>query len=92
MEVRLPYLSLLQSCSYRKTYTYKPYSPIACFNLGSGDVEEAPALDALAKYEVFEKGGAVYVKGDEATIKASRRQPGLACKAQGNEEIVVLGG
>ena len=75
-----------------EAYIYKSHPAIACFNLGSGDVEEAPALDALAKYEVFEKGGAVYVKGDEATIKASRRQPGLACKAQGGEEIVVLGG
>lgn len=66
--------------------------PAACFHLGTGDVEDAPALDALAKYEVFEKGGAVYIRGDEASIKASRRQPGLACQAQGQEEIVVLGG
>ena len=55
-------------------------------------MEDAPALDALAKFEVYEKGGAVYIKGDEATIKASRRNPAVACKAQGHEEIVVLGG
>ncbi|KAL8688750.1 MAG: hypothetical protein Q9218_005414 [Villophora microphyllina] len=64
----------------------------ACFNVGTGDVEDAPALDPLAKFEVYEKSGAVYIKGEEATIKASRRQPNVRCKAQGKEKVVVVGG
>ncbi|KAL8970672.1 MAG: hypothetical protein Q9183_001406 [Haloplaca sp. 2 TL-2023] len=64
----------------------------ACFNVASGDVEDAPALDPLAKFEVYEKSGAVYIKGEEATIKASRRQPNVKCKAQGQEKVVVVGG
>ncbi|KAL9006872.1 MAG: hypothetical protein Q9188_000403 [Gyalolechia gomerana] len=64
----------------------------ACFNVGTGDVEDAPALDALAKFEVYERSGAVYIKGEEATIKASRRNPNVKCAAQGPEKVVVVGG
>ncbi|KAL8721318.1 MAG: hypothetical protein Q9225_001978 [Loekoesia sp. 1 TL-2023] len=64
----------------------------ACFNVGTGDVEDAPALDPLAKFEVYEKSGAVYIKGEEATIKASRRKPNVKCAAQGQEKVVVVGG
>ncbi|KAL8727163.1 MAG: hypothetical protein Q9181_005805 [Wetmoreana brouardii] len=64
----------------------------ACFNVDTGDVEDAPALDPLAKFEVYEKSGAVYIKGEEATIKASRRQPNVKCRAQGQEKVVVVGG
>ncbi|KAL8769127.1 MAG: hypothetical protein Q9209_004761 [Squamulea sp. 1 TL-2023] len=64
----------------------------ACFNVGTGDVEDAPALDPLAKFEVYEKSGAVYIKGEEATIKASRRNPNVKCKTQGQEKVVVIGG
>ncbi|KAI4195256.1 MAG: hypothetical protein LQ348_002483 [Seirophora lacunosa] len=64
----------------------------ACFNVGTGDVEDAPALDPLVKFEVYEKSGAVYIKGEEATIKASRRNPNVQCKAQGQEKVVVIGG
>ncbi|KAI4171963.1 MAG: hypothetical protein LQ343_003872 [Gyalolechia ehrenbergii] len=64
----------------------------ACFNVGTGDVEDAPALDALAKFEVYERSGAVYIKGEEATIKASRRKPNVKCTAQGPEKVVVVGG
>ncbi|KAL8904370.1 MAG: hypothetical protein Q9207_003322 [Kuettlingeria erythrocarpa] len=64
----------------------------ACFNVATGDVEDAPALDPLAKFEVYEKNGAVYIKGEEATIKASRRKPDVKCKAQGEEKVVVIGG
>ena len=64
----------------------------ACFNVSSGDVEDAPALDPLAKFEVVEKEGAVYIKGDESSIKAGRRSPNVQCSAQGNEKIVIIGG
>ena len=64
----------------------------ACFNVASGDVEDAPALDPLAKFDIVEKSGGVYIKGDEKTIQASRRQPNTKCAAQGQEKVVVVGG
>ena len=65
---------------------------IACFNVASGDVEDAPALDPLAKFDIIEKNGAVYIKGEEGVIKASRRQPNTKCSASGQEKVVVVGG
>lgn len=65
---------------------------IACFNLKTGDIEDAPALDPLAKYEILEKDGAVYIKGDEAVLKANRTKLNLKCSAQGVEKVVVVGG
>ena len=64
----------------------------ACFNVATRDVEDAPALDPLAKFEVSEKDGAVFIKGEEETIKASRRMPNVKCKAQGKDKVVVIGG
>lgn len=46
----------------------------------------------MAKFEIFEKDGGVYIKGEEATIKASKRTLDIACKAQGSEGVVVIGG
>ena len=65
---------------------------LACFNVASGDVEDAPALDPIAKFEVMEKSGGVYIKGEESVIKANRRQPNTKCSAQGQEKVVVVGG
>ncbi|KAF2758760.1 rubredoxin-NAD(+) reductase [Pseudovirgaria hyperparasitica] len=64
----------------------------ACFNVSTGDVEDAPALDPLAKYEIIEKDGGVYIKAEEATIKAARRTLNIKCSAKGTEKIVVVGG
>ena len=64
----------------------------ACFNVATGDVEDAPALDPLAKFEIIEKDGGVYIKGDESTIKASRRSSDVKCSTQGQEKVVVVGG
>lgn len=64
----------------------------ACFNVASGDVEDAPALDPLATFEVIQKDGGVFIKGDEKTIKANRRSLGFKCSAQGNEKVLVIGG
>lgn len=67
-------------------------SGVACFKVSTGDVEDAPALDAISKFDILEKDGAVYIKGEEQTIKASRRQPNTRCSAQGQEKVVVVGG
>ncbi|KAF2470980.1 uncharacterized protein BDR25DRAFT_303551 [Lindgomyces ingoldianus] len=64
----------------------------ACFKVSTGDVEDAPALDPLATYEIVEKGGAVFVKGDEATIKANRRFLNLKCSSVSQEKVLVIGG
>jgi hypothetical protein len=49
-------------------------------------------LDPLAKFEIVEKNGGVYIKGDEKTIQASRRSVNTSCKAQGQDKVVIVGG
>ncbi|KAG9946563.1 rubredoxin-NAD(+) reductase, partial [Aureobasidium melanogenum] len=64
----------------------------ACFKVSTGDVEDAPALDPLAKFEVFERDGAVYIKGEEKTIKANRRQLNIKCRSvKEQDHVVVIG-
>ncbi|KAM3525191.1 hypothetical protein NHJ13051_004148 [Beauveria bassiana] len=68
----------------------------ACFNTRTGDIESAPALDALPAFKLAERDGAVYVTGDEATIKNSRRRPNFSCNvgatAKHEGHIVIVGG
>ncbi|PHH92762.1 hypothetical protein CDD83_5386 [Cordyceps sp. RAO-2017] len=68
----------------------------ACFNATTGDVEDAPALDALPVFSVTERDGAVYITGDEAAITGSRRKPNLRCAAAAagaqQDKVVVVGG
>ncbi|EMR68680.1 putative monodehydroascorbate reductase protein [Eutypa lata UCREL1] len=67
----------------------------ACFNAKTGDVEDAPALDALPTFKVTERDGAVFVQGDEALIKSGKRTPTFKCsKPTGPdaEKVVVVGG
>ncbi|KAK2616200.1 Apoptosis-inducing factor 1 [Conoideocrella luteorostrata] len=66
----------------------------ACFSTSKGDVEEAPGLDALPVFKVTERDGAVYVTGDGATIKSSRRRPNLSCISGVSSEhkVVIVGG
>ena len=64
----------------------------ACFNVATGDVEDAPALDPLSKYRVFERDGSVFLEGDEATIKANRRIADHKCPASSQDGVLVVGG
>ncbi|KAK7421125.1 Apoptosis-inducing factor 1 [Neonectria magnoliae] len=67
----------------------------ACFNAKTGDVEDAPALDSLPVFKVAERDGAIYLTGEEADIKGSRRKPNFKCAAVGGaqeEKVVVVGG
>ena len=64
----------------------------ACFNVTTGDVEDAPALDPLAKFEIIQKNGGVYIKGEKEGITSSRRSLNFKCQAQGQEKVVVIGG
>ncbi|KAK0864556.1 Apoptosis-inducing factor 1 [Friedmanniomyces endolithicus] len=63
----------------------------ACFKISTGDVEDAPALDPLHKFSVEEKDGAVYIKGQEADIKAGRRTLSPKCQSQGDEKVIIVG-
>ncbi|PYI32817.1 AIF-like mitochondrial oxidoreductase [Aspergillus indologenus CBS 114.80] len=64
----------------------------ACFNVVTGDVEDAPAPNALKKFEVFEQNGAVYINAEESDIKAAQRDPAMKCKSSDSERLVVVGG
>ncbi|KAJ6193114.1 hypothetical protein J3E72DRAFT_252746 [Bipolaris maydis] len=64
----------------------------ACFKVSTGDVEDAPALDPIDKYEVIEKDGAVYVKTTEEALKAKRRHLNLKCSSVSDDKVLVIGG
>ncbi|KAF2868729.1 rubredoxin-NAD(+) reductase [Massariosphaeria phaeospora] len=64
----------------------------ACFKVSTGDVEDAPALDSISKYQVFERDGAVFVKAEEATIKANKRPLNVKCSSVSQEKVLVIGG
>jgi NADPH-dependent 2,4-dienoyl-CoA reductase/sulfur reductase-like enzyme len=53
-------------------------------------------LDALPVFKVTEKDGAVYVSGDEATLKGGRRKPNFKCTAAkaGDPQagVLIVGG
>ncbi|KAF2458326.1 hypothetical protein BDY21DRAFT_385394 [Lineolata rhizophorae] len=64
----------------------------ACFSVATGEVEDAPALDPIATFEVAQRDGGVYIKGDESALKASRGKLNIACTPSGPEKLVVIGG
>ncbi|KAF9886414.1 hypothetical protein FE257_011446 [Aspergillus nanangensis] len=64
----------------------------ACFNIHTGDVEDAPAINALNKFEIVEKNGAVYIKAEESAIKSGQQNPAIKCSAASSEKVVVIGG
>lgn len=63
----------------------------ACFNVKTGDIEDAPAPDPLQKFDIVQKDGAVYIKGTEEQIKANKRTLNLKCKAQDKDQVVIVG-
>ncbi|CRK36257.1 hypothetical protein BN1708_016512, partial [Verticillium longisporum] len=58
--------------------------------------EDAPALDALPVFNVTERDGAVYLTGEEAAIKGSRRKPNFKCRSAAgagtDNKVVIVGG
>lgn len=64
----------------------------ACFKIATGDVEDAPALDPLAKFKVVQKDGGVYITGDESALKAGRRKLNIKCSAKSQDNVVIVGG
>jgi hypothetical protein len=65
---------------------------IACFNVKSGDIEDAPAPAALNTFELVEKDGAVYIRGEESAIKSGQRLSEHKCSATGSGGLVIVGG
>ncbi|RDW81991.1 apoptosis-inducing factor [Coleophoma cylindrospora] len=65
----------------------------ACFKASNGDIENAPAIDALPCFKLSEKNGSIYVTGDEQSIKGSRRKPNMKITGSaGSEKVVIVGG
>ncbi|KAH8687431.1 hypothetical protein BGZ60DRAFT_465760 [Tricladium varicosporioides] len=65
----------------------------ACFGASNGDIENAPAIDALPSFEISEKDGSVYVSGEQDSFKGSRRKPNIRItKTSGAEKVVIVGG
>lgn len=65
----------------------------ACFKASNGDIENAPAIDALPSFGLSEKNGSVYVTGEQQAIKSSRRKPNIVIKKSSQEDkVVVVGG
>ncbi|KAL2071378.1 hypothetical protein VTL71DRAFT_12613 [Oculimacula yallundae] len=65
----------------------------ACFKASNGDIENAPAIDALPSFELSEKNGSVYITGEQQTIKGSRRKPNVKISGSPSvEKIVIVGG
>ncbi|KAL4917097.1 hypothetical protein BDW62DRAFT_202094 [Aspergillus aurantiobrunneus] len=64
----------------------------ACFNVKSGDIEDAPAPAALHTFGLVEKDGAVYIRGEESAIKTGQRISEHKCSASGPGGLVIVGG
>lgn len=68
----------------------------ACFNLTTGDIEDAPGLDSLYKYGVEVKDGKIIVSASEKELKSKVGR--MICKprkpntASEKETVVIIGG
>lgn len=65
---------------------------LACFNVGNGDVEDAPAPFALNKFDVVEKDGGVYVAGKEGDIKGGKKTINIKTTPSSQDKVVIIGG
>ncbi|BEI83561.1 hypothetical protein CcaverHIS002_0401650 [Cutaneotrichosporon cavernicola] len=68
----------------------------ACFNLCTGDIEDAPGLDSLFKYTAEVRDGKIYVSAPEAELKAKvgRKIPRARkpVAATADHTVVIVGG
>ncbi|KAL2193255.1 cytochrome P450 [Corynascus similis CBS 632.67] len=72
--------------------TVQAVGPKSCFNAKTGDVEDAPALNALPVFKATERDGAVYITGDADTIKRGHRTPSFKCTSTGGDKVLIVGG
>lgn len=66
----------------------------ACFDMHTGDIEDAPAIDAIFSFKTSVKDDKVYIDATEDALKAGRRPPSCAAtKAKSAEAgVVIIGG
>ncbi|TQS34352.1 hypothetical protein Golomagni_05267 [Golovinomyces magnicellulatus] len=65
----------------------------ACFKATNGDVEDAPALDALPSFKLSEKNGSVFITGEKESIISSRRKPNIKISnIVKDDKVIVIGG
>ncbi|KAI8144277.1 hypothetical protein BJV82DRAFT_557227 [Fennellomyces sp. T-0311] len=65
----------------------------ACYNVKTGDIEDAPALDSLQRFDVSIEDGNVYVHTTKEELKATRRRPHCAKRdIKAKETVVIVGG
>jgi nitrite reductase/ring-hydroxylating ferredoxin subunit len=62
----------------------------ACFNVGTGDLEEPPAFDALPSYDVQIENDQVFVSLPEE--RTDRRTPQMAKRDPNDERLFVIAG
>lgn len=73
----------------------------ACFNLCTGDIEDAPGLDSLHKFEAREENGKILVTANMADVlskygrsplKSDKRAIAPADPKVSDETVVLVGG
>lgn len=73
----------------------------ACFNLCTGDIEDAPGLDSLHKFDAKEENGKIFVTANMANVlskygrsplKSDKRAIAQADKKSSEETVVIVGG
>ncbi|KIY43792.1 FAD/NAD(P)-binding domain-containing protein [Fistulina hepatica ATCC 64428] len=68
----------------------------ACFKAGSGDIEDAPAPDALHSFKTYVEAGKIYVTADpEHTLKSNMARPPVLVGYNAdyvNKGLVIVGG
>ena len=80
---------------FRAGPTNPPLTPQACFNVCTGDIEDAPGLDSLWSFAATVKDGKIVVKASEKEVQskigrtvAKPRTP----KEPTKETVVIVGG
>lgn len=63
----------------------------ACFNVTTGDIEDAPAVDGLASFTTIVRGSKVFIDATIEQIKVGRKK-GKCVKSKSNECVVIIGG
>lgn len=63
----------------------------ACFDVCSGDIEDAPGLDNLSSFKVEEKDGALVIEAPE-DVSATRQPPACASSKDGKGVVIIGGG
>ncbi|KAI9026466.1 NAD-dependent dehydrogenase [Phycomyces nitens] len=65
----------------------------ACFDLKTGDIEDAPALDRLRTFDVTVRNGGVYVKISREELENPRVLPKcVKYNPESKQTVVILGG